>query len=127
MDQINQFINDPLVAPLYALLIISALDFVLAVYRSIQQKVFDFRKLPELLDSMVLSIIIPLAALGVASYFVTEGAAQTGLQAAYAAGCAAALAAAVASLIRKATGAYVATTKAQDKGLDPGPNTPLGR
>jgi len=112
MDQIHQFVNDPLVAPLWALLVISVVDFLLAVYRSVQQKVFDFRKLPEILDSMVLSIIIPLAALGAASFFVTEPAAQAGLQAAYIAGSAAALAAAIASLIKKVTGGYVASPKA---------------
>ena len=117
MEQIEQFINDPLVAPIYALLVISLLDFALAIYRSIQQKVFDWRKLPEILDSMVLKVVIPLAALGVASFFVTEDVAQTGLQAAYVAGCATALAGAVASMIHKVTGDYTATTKAQDKGL----------
>jgi len=117
MDQITGFINDPLVAPIYALLVISALDFLLAIYRSIQQKVFDPRKLPEILDSMVLSTVIPLAALGVASFFVTDPTAKTALQAAYVAGAAAALAGAIASLIRKVTGGYTATTKAQDKGI----------
>jgi uncharacterized membrane protein len=117
MEQIGQFINDPLVAPLYASLVISAIDFLLAIYRSIQQHVFDPRKLPEILDSMVLSVVIPLAALGVASFFVTDPTAKTALQAAYVAGAATALAGAVASLIRKVTGAYVATTKAQDKGV----------
>jgi hypothetical protein len=111
MDQITGFVNDPLVAPIYALLIISALDMLLAIYRSVQQHVFDWRKLPEILDSMVLSIIIPLAALGVASFFVTEPTAKTALQGAYIAGAAAALAAAVASFIRKITGGYVASRK----------------
>jgi uncharacterized membrane protein len=117
MEQITSFINDPLVAPLYALLVIGLLDFGLAIYRSIQQHVFDPRKLPEILDSMVLSVVIPLAALGVASFFVTDPTAKTALQAAYVAGAATALAGAVASLIRKVTGSYVATTKAQDKGM----------
>lgn len=117
MEQIERFINDPLVAPIYALLVIGLLDFALAVYRSIQQKVFDWRKLPEILDSMVLSTIIPLAALGVASFFVTDPTAKGALTAAYVAGAATALAGAVASLIRKVTGGYTATTRDQDKGL----------
>jgi uncharacterized membrane protein len=117
MEEITRFVNDPLVAPIYALLVIGLLDFGLAVYRSIQQHVFDPRKLPEILDSMVLSVVIPLAALGVASFFVTDPAAKTALQAAYIAGAATALAGAVASLIRKVTGGYIATTKAQDKGV----------
>jgi hypothetical protein len=116
MDQINEFINNPLVAPIYALLIIGLIDFLLAVYRSIQQKVFDWRKLPEILDAMVLSVVIPLAALGVASYFVTDPTAQAALQATYIAGAAAALSGAVASLIRKITGGYTATTKDMDQG-----------
>jgi len=111
MDQITGFINDPLVAPIYALLVISAVDFGLAIYRSIQQHVFDPRKLPEILDSMVLSVVLPLAALGVASFFVTDPTAKTALQAAYVAGSVAALTGAVASLIRKVTGAYVASPK----------------
>lgn len=117
IEQIEKFINDPLVAPLYALLIVSFVDFLLAVYRSIQQQVFDWKKLPEILDSMVLKVVIPLAALGVASFFVTDATAKTGLQAAYVAGCATALAGAVAALINKVTGSYTATTKEQDKGL----------
>ena len=117
MEEITRFVNDPLVAPIYALLVIGLLDFGLAVYRSVQQHVFDPRKLPEILDSMVLSVVIPLAALGVASFFVTDPAAKTALQAAYIAGAATALAGAVASLIRKVTGGYIATTKAQDKGV----------
>ena len=116
MDQITAFLNDPLVAPIYALLVIGLLDFGLAVYRSVQQHVFDPRKLPEILDSMVLSVVIPLAALGVAGFFVTDPTAKTALQAAYIAGAATALTGAVASLLRKVTGSYTATTKSQDKG-----------
>lgn len=112
MDQVTRFINDPLVAPIYALLIVSFVDFLLALYRSIQGKVFDWRKLPEILDTMVLQVVIPLAALGAASFFVTDPTAKTGLQAAYIGACAAALAAAVAGLIKKITGAYTATPKA---------------
>lgn len=114
MDQVGQFVNDPLISPIYALLIISGVDFLLAIYRSVQQNVFDWRKLPKILDSMVLSIVLPLAALGVASFFVTEPVAKTGLQTAYVAGSATALAAAVASLIRKVTGGYTASTKEMD-------------
>lgn len=116
MTQITDFLNNPLVAPLYALLVITMVDLLLGVYRSFQQGTFDWAKLPQILDSTVLQKVIPLAALGVASYFVTDNAAKTGLQAAYIAGAVAALAAEVASLITKVTGGYTATTKAQDKG-----------
>ena len=116
MEQIETFLNDPLVAPLYGLLIVTGLDFLLGVFRSIQQKVFDWQKLPEVLNSTVLEKVVPLAALGVASFFVTDSTAQTGLQAAYVAGSAAALAGAVASFIQKIAGSYTATTKEQDRG-----------
>jgi hypothetical protein len=119
MDQIAEFLNNPLVAPIYALLIITLVDFLLGVFRSIQQKVFDWAKLPEVLNSTVLEKVVPLAALGVASYFVTEDAAQAALQAGYIALAAAALAAEVAGFLKKITGSYTATTKAQDEGKTP--------
>lgn len=116
MEQIHQFINDPLIAPIYALLVISFIDFLMAIYRSMQQHVFDFRKFPEILDSMVLQVVIPLAALGTASFLVTDPTAKAGLETAYVAAAAVALTGAVASLIRKLTGSYSATTKDQDRG-----------
>jgi hypothetical protein len=109
MEQIHQFINDPLVAPLYALLVISVLDMLLGIYRSIQQHVFDWQKLPSLLDTTVLTKVIPLAALGAASFFVTDQTAGDALKVAYVGGAAAALAAEVAAFISKAAGSYVAT------------------
>ena len=111
MTQITDFLNNPLVAPLYALLVITIVDLLLGVYRSIQQGVFDWGKLPQILDSTVLQKVIPLAGLGIASYFVTDGAAKTALEAAYIAGAVAALAGEVATLIQKVTGSFVATAK----------------
>ena len=116
MTQITDFLNNPLVAPLYALLVISLLDLLLGIYRSIQQGAFDWAKLPSVLDSMVLQKFIPLAVLGIASYFVTDGTAKTALEVAYIGGAGAALAGAFADLISKATGSFTATTVAQDKG-----------
>jgi hypothetical protein len=116
VNQISDFLNNPLVAPLYALLVITVIDMLLGVYRSIQQGVFDWGKLPQILDSTVLQKVIPLAGLGVASYFVTDGTAKAALEAAYLAGAVAALAGEVATLIQKVTGSFVATNLAQDKG-----------
>jgi hypothetical protein len=124
VTQITDFLNNPLVAPLYALLVITIVDLLLGVYRSIQQGVFDWGKLPQILDSTVLQKVIPLAGLGIASYFVTDGAAKTALEAAYIAGAVAALAGEVATLIQKVTGSFVATNLAQDKGT-PVELTPL--
>jgi hypothetical protein len=64
----------------------------------------------------VLSVVVPLAALGIASFFVTDPMAKSGLQAAYVAGSATALAGAAASFIHKITGSYTASTKDQDRG-----------
>jgi hypothetical protein len=117
MDQLHQFINDPLVAPLYGLLVISIIDMLLGVYRSIQEKVFDFTKLPQILDSTVLKLVLPLAALGVCAFFVTDQNAKTALQTAYLAGCAATLAAEVTAIIRKVTGTYEPTTRLEDRNM----------
>jgi len=116
VTQITDFLNNPLVAPLYALLVISLLDLLLGIYRSIQQGAFDWAKIPGVLDSTVLQKFIPLAVLGIASYFVTDGTAKTALEIAYVGGAGAALAGALADLISKATGSFTATTTAQDKG-----------
>ena len=119
MDQIKLFINDPLVAPLYGLLIVAVLSMLLGVYRSIQQKAFDWAKLPGILDSTVLQKVIPLAALGITTFMVTDSTAKAALTLAYAGGCATALAGEVADFISKATGGFVATTKAEDKQTNP--------
>jgi hypothetical protein len=117
MDQIQAFFNDPLIAGIWALLVISLLDMLLGVYRSIQQGVFDWAKLPGILDATVLQKVIPLAVLGIAAFFVTEPTAQGALKAAYLAGVAASLAAAVAAIIKKVTGSYLPTTQAMDRGI----------
>ena len=109
MDQIQAFLNDPLVAPLYALVVVTLIDFALGIYRSIQQQVFDWQKLPQVLDSSVLRKVIPLAALGVAAFFVTDTTARSALQVAYVGGCTAALAGEVAAFVEKIRGGYTAT------------------
>ena len=110
MNQVADFLNNPLVAPLYAILVIGLLDVLLGVYRSIQQGVFDWNKLPSVLDATVLQKFVPLAILGVAYYFVTDPNAKAAMGTAYALGCAAALTAQVAAFIQKITGDYVAST-----------------
>ncbi len=106
---LGDFFGNPLVAGLWALLVLSLLDLLLGVYRSIQQGVFDWQKLPQILDTVVLQKVIPLAALGIASYLVADPT-KTTLQAAYVAATAAALAGELAAFISKATGSYVATS-----------------
>jgi hypothetical protein len=115
VDQINQFINDPLVAGVYGILVLSLVDLILAIYRSIQGRVFDWTKLPQILDSVVLQKVIPLAALGVASFFVTDQTTKGALVVAYTGLAASVLAAEVRAIIAKVTGAYEPTTVAQDR------------
>ena len=124
MEQVIAFINDPMVAPLYGLLVTALLGMALGVYRSVQQGTFDLKKLPGVLDSTILQKIIPLAALGAASFFVAPGAPKDALTVAYLTGCATAYAGEIAALIDKAKGTFIATTVAQDKGVAPLPAPP---
>lgn len=117
MQPITDFLNNPVVVPIYGVLVLALVDFLLGVYRSIQQGVFDWQKLPGILDSVVLQKVVPLALLGVAAYMVTDSVAKTGLNAAYVALAAAALAAEVQALIAKISGSYTPTTKAMDRNL----------
>ena len=109
VDAISDFFSHPLVIPLVSLLILAGLNFLLAVYRSWQQGQFDPEKLPQLLDTVVLRKVIPLAALGSAAFFVDESAIGAGLMAAYVTGAMAAVVAEAAALIKKATDEYEAT------------------
>jgi hypothetical protein len=109
MDAISDFLQDPLVIPLVSLLILAGLNFLLGVYRAWQQGQFDWEKLPQLLDTVVLRKVIPLAARGMAAAFVDENAIGAGLMAAYVTGTVAAVAAEAAALIKKVTDEYMAT------------------
>lgn len=119
MDQIAQFLNDQAVVGLWSIVVVALLDFGLGVIQSIRQGVFDFKKLPQVLDSVVLQKVIPVAVLGVAAFFVTDQTQKSVLLAAYGASTAAVLVALVKSLLEKIniTGTYTATTLAQDKNM----------
>jgi hypothetical protein len=115
MDQISQFINDPMVSLLYSILLIALVDFALGIYRAVQSGVFDWLKLPQILDSVVLQKVFPLAGLGVAAFFVTSPEAKSGLQAAYLGLAATVMAAEVRAIISKVAGSYTASTLEEDK------------
>jgi hypothetical protein len=110
VNQIQEFLNNPFVAGIYGVLVLALIDFALGIYRSIQGGVFDWQKLPKILDSVVLQKVIPLAALGVAGYFMTDQATKSVLLVAYSGLVLTVLAAEVNSLIKKITGAYEPTT-----------------
>ena len=109
MDALTDFLSDPLVVPIIGLLVVAALNFALAVYRSIQQGQFDWAKLPQLLDTVVVKKVFPLMILGAAAFFVSDDIVGTGMTTAYVVAATAALAAEVAALIKKVTGEYTAT------------------
>ena len=48
MDHITQFLNDPLVAPLWAFLVLSLCVCALTVWRAIGTHTFDIEKLPNI-------------------------------------------------------------------------------
>jgi hypothetical protein len=109
MDALTDFLRDPLVVPIIGLLVVAAINFILAVYRSLQQGQFDWEKLPRLLDTLVVKKVFPLMLLGAAAFFVTEDAATAALTTTYLVAATAALAGEVAALIRKITNSYAAT------------------
>ena len=110
---VSDFLQDPLVIPILSLMVVSALNFVLAIYRSLQNGSFDWHKLPQILDTLVLRKVVPLMILGAAAFFVTDSAAGTAMTAAYVTASGAALAAEVANLIK------LATTQSPDGGTPP--------
>ena len=110
MQPVVDFLSNPLVAPLWGILVLALVDLLLGVYRSIQAGQFAWEKLPQTLDTVILARIIPLAAMGVAAYLMTDPATKTALTTAYVGLSAAVLAAQLKTLIDKLTGAYTATS-----------------
>lgn len=104
MDTISGFIQDPIVYPIWTLFVVSFAGFVLAVYRSLQGGYFDAAKLPRILDTLVVSKVLPLILLAAGSFFATDQVTKEALLAAYAGGYALALAAEAKALIVAATG-----------------------
>ena len=103
-DSITAFFHDPLVVPIWGLGIVAFAVFLLTVWRAIEASQFDVHKLPQLLDTMVLQKLVPLAILGVAAKMVTDPATVDGLTAAYLGGCALVLAAELKDLVSAVTG-----------------------
>lgn len=116
MDLLLRFVNDPMVSPIWAILVIGILDLLLTVYRAFQQGAFDPRKLPAILDSLVLQKVLPLTALGVAVMVVTDATAKTALAGLYWSLSATVVAAQVAAFKDKVSGSYRATTRSMDNG-----------
>jgi hypothetical protein len=101
---ITEFLNNPIVMPLWALGILSLAVFVLTVWRAIEGGQFDLSKLPKLLDTLVLKKLVPLAVLGITTYAVTDPVTRDGLIIAYSGGVVIAAAAEVKQLIAAVAG-----------------------
>ena len=101
---LTAFLNDPLVQPLWALCVVSLATFVLTVYRALQAGNFDVSKLPKILDSLVLSKVLPLAILGVAATSLSDPTTKDALTVAYLGGVIAAGAAEAKQLLDAVAG-----------------------
>lgn len=123
MEQVTAFVNDPLVAPLWGVFVLGIADMGLGIYQALRQGAFDLAKLPSMLDACVLRKVVPLAALGVAGFVMTDGPTRSALLAAYGALSLAALAAEAKNIVEKVTGGYTATTVEQDRTLKVPPIT----
>lgn len=96
---IETILADPLVGALGAVALLSLATFTLTVYRCFSAGTFDLRKLPRVLDTLVLRRIVPLGILLVAASLAPEGLSRDGLLAAYVAGAAATAASELAQLL----------------------------
>jgi hypothetical protein len=105
-DAITKFFNDPLVMAIWTLGVVAFAVFLLTVWRSwtAVPRQFDVHKLPQILTTMVLNKLVPLAIMGVAVKLVTDNATSTLLATAYLGGCAAVLGAELKDLITAVTG-----------------------
>jgi hypothetical protein len=117
MEQIQAFFNDPAIVGIWGVLVVALVDFGLGVYQSIRAGVFDWQKLPQVLDTVVLQKVIPLALLGIAAFFVTEPTQKQVLLLAYGGFALATLTALVNSLIKKVTGKEPPTNLAMDRNM----------
>ena len=104
MDALRLFLNDPLVIPIWGLGVLSVAVMLLTIWRAIEAGQFDVGKLPQLLDTMVLKKLVPLAILGISAKMVTDGVVSDGLIVAYTGGCATVLAAEIKDLVSAVTG-----------------------
>lgn len=93
IDALDRFVHDPAVIPLLTLAGLSFGTFLLAIYRNLRAGTFDWAKLPQILDTLVLRKLIPLITLAVVAYAATDDAVKTALMASYVTLAGAALAA----------------------------------
>lgn len=99
MDQLIRFINDPFVAPLWAVGVISVATAVLTIYRAARAGRFSLTKVPQILDTLVVARLLPLGLLGFGAVTVTDSVTRDALTVAYLGGATAAAASEAKQLI----------------------------
>lgn len=119
MDQVQTFLNDPAIFGIWSILAVAFIDFLMGVIDSFRQGVFDLKKLPQVFDSVVLRKVLPVAAIGVAAFLITEPTQKGILLTTYGVSCLAVLSGLVKSLIEKfgVTGTYRATNTEMDRNM----------
>ena len=98
-DWFTAFLADPMVLALASVAALSLGTFTLTIYRAVSAGTFDARKLPRILDTLVLRRLVPLGILGITAHAAPAGIARDGLLAAYFAGAAATAASELAQLL----------------------------
>lgn len=113
---IETILADPLVAALGAVALLSLATFTLTVYRCLSAGTFDARKLPRVLDTLVLRRLVPLGILLVTAVAAPAGITRDALLAAYLAGATATAASELAQLLAlvKRTGIPGVVSEAPD-------------
>lgn len=99
LDSFKAFLADPMVMALAAVALLSLGTFALTIYRTISDGMFDWVKLPKILDTLVLRRLVPLGILGITAYAAPVGLIHDGLLLAYGAGVAATAASELAQLL----------------------------
>jgi hypothetical protein len=108
LETVREFLGQPMVAPIYILIVLAVLNFVLKVFASLKPGwpgTFDWAILPQMLDTLVLRKVVPLLLLGIASYITpsvqiagVDLNVQLVLQSTYVLGCGIAIAAEIATI-----------------------------
>lgn len=104
MDLFATFLNDPLVQPLWAVMVVAFATFLLTVYRALGAGNFDLSTLPKILNTLVVQKVLPLAILGVAAVSVSDPTTKDALTVAYLGGAVAAAAGEVKQLLDAVAG-----------------------
>lgn len=69
---IHDFLADPMIAPIYGLLVLAMFDWILGVYAAWSEGTFTWAESSRVLKSTVLDRVVPLAFLGAAAFLAPD-------------------------------------------------------